>query len=305
MPCTRGVRLKAFGTFPIGRAPVSASPSRYWVGEGGWGTRARVACRAASGRGFGPGPGGESEPEPTALAGIALGDAGAAAWLSAHQGPTKCRRAPGAGVERQRDRARGVRAERCRAGAGARPRRGRAGQDHARQPHRSSRRLAPRLGVDGGDGRLGRTDRPRGARRSRGLRPTAPEIADGVGYLGDRACVGGGWNYGNRAVYGEDLPPYAQTTAAAMLALRPGDGAVFEQGLAALGTLWPKERHGGLSLAMTLAAATAHGDPMRGDVSTAMASLFGESGFLGDTVALAWAAIATGPGLDTLIGGGP
>jgi hypothetical protein len=137
----------------------------------------------------------------------------------------------------------------------------------------------------------------------RALRPATPQIADGVAYLRDRACVDGGWNYGNRSVYGENLPPYAQTTAAAMLALQQEDGQVFEQGLAALRTLWPREHQGALSLSMTLAFARHVGDPMEGDISPALASLFEKTGFLGDTVALAWAAIAMGPGLSILFGG--
>lgn len=264
------------------------------------------ALRAAQHRdgGFGPRPGGESEPEPTALAGVALGDAAAAAWLTAHQGSDgsvgmrlgsvwndsatalAAFALSGAARERALDHVAAAQ--------------GRITPDSPIVPHDGS--LRGWAWTAGTAGWVEPT--ARGVLALRSLRPTAPEIADGVGYLGDRACAGGGWNYGNRAVYGENLPPYAQTTAAAMLALRPSDGAVFEQGLAALGTLWPKERHGGLSLAMTLAVATAHGDPMTAEVSRAMTSLFQESGFLGDTVALAWAAIATGPGLDTLIGGG-
>ncbi|MCI0634931.1 MAG: hypothetical protein L0206_13595 [Actinobacteria bacterium] len=35
--------------------------------------------------------------------------------------------------------------------------------------------------------------------------------------------MGGGWNYDNRTVLDEDLPPYIQTTAFALLALRGAD----------------------------------------------------------------------------------
>jgi hypothetical protein len=38
--------------------------------------------------------------------------------------------------------------------------------------------------------------------------------------LADRACKGGGWNYGNSSVYGKDLLPYVPTTALALLALQ-------------------------------------------------------------------------------------
>ena len=44
--------------------------------------------------------------------------------------------------------------------------------------------------------------------------------------LRDRETVGGGWNYGNRVVLGEDLEPYAQTTAAALVALQRADPAL-------------------------------------------------------------------------------
>ncbi len=45
-------------------------------------------------------------------------------------------------------------------------------------------------------------------------------IREGEGLLLDRVCTGGGWNYGNSWVLGEDLWPYPDTTALALLALR-------------------------------------------------------------------------------------
>jgi hypothetical protein len=42
----------------------------------------------------------------------------------------------------------------------------------------------------------------------------------GVEMLLDRACVGGGWNAGNSAVYGTPLSPHVEATAIALLALR-------------------------------------------------------------------------------------
>jgi hypothetical protein len=38
--------------------------------------------------------------------------------------------------------------------------------------------------------------------------------------LADRACVQGGWNYGNSNMLGQDLRPYVPTTAVALLALQ-------------------------------------------------------------------------------------
>ena len=42
----------------------------------------------------------------------------------------------------------------------------------------------------------------------------------GVEMLLDRACVGGGWNSGNRVVYGVPLRPHIEATAIALLALQ-------------------------------------------------------------------------------------
>jgi hypothetical protein len=57
-----------------------------------------------------------------------------------------------------------------------------------------------------------------------------PRIAVAERMLVDRACHGGGWNYGNSNVYGRELSPYVPTTAIALLALqdRPGAGVVGE-----------------------------------------------------------------------------
>ena len=54
--------------------------------------------------------------------------------------------------------------------------------------------------------------------------PTGSRIEEGERLLVDRVCEGGGWNYGNSRVYDEELWPYPDTTALALLALqdRPG-----------------------------------------------------------------------------------
>ncbi len=50
--------------------------------------------------------------------------------------------------------------------------------------------------------------------------PGASERAlAGERLLWNRMCVGGGWNYGNRRVLGETIPPYPDTTALVLLAL--------------------------------------------------------------------------------------
>jgi hypothetical protein len=58
-------------------------------------------------------------------------------------------------------------------------------------------------------------------RLTRGRDPDALErVRIGEQMLFDRACLGGGWNYGNSNVYGKDLFPYVPTTALALLALQ-------------------------------------------------------------------------------------
>jgi len=47
----------------------------------------------------------------------------------------------------------------------------------------------------------------------------SPRLAEGVGYLQDRRCNGGGWNVGNPVMFSRPLPPRAVPTAWVLLAL--------------------------------------------------------------------------------------
>jgi hypothetical protein len=73
-------------------------------------------------------------------------------------------------------------------------------------------------------------------RLARGPYPDAAErVRVGEQMLTDRACRGGGWNYGNSSVYGKDLLPYVPTTALALLALQDRQAEpVVTRGLEAL-----------------------------------------------------------------------
>jgi len=75
-------------------------------------------------------------------------------------------------------------------------------------------------------------------------------LREGERLLLDRVCAGGGWNYGNSWVLGEELWPYPDTTALALLALRRrrGDPVVVES-IIALKTML--EKHDS-SLALSL-----------------------------------------------------
>ena len=48
----------------------------------------------------------------------------------------------------------------------------------------------------------------------------AARVAEAEALLYDRMCTGGGWNYGNSRVNEEDLSPFADTTALALIALQ-------------------------------------------------------------------------------------
>ena len=125
-----------------------------------------------------------------------------------------------------------------------------------------------------------------------------PELDDGVVVLRDRECVGGGWNYGNRIVLDEELPPFVQTTAIALLALRGlADEPMVGRGLTRLRTLWPEERDGVLSLALSTAALRAYDDPTAADAGRVLERTLAATADV-DTIALAWAAIAGADGLD-------
>ena len=64
---------------------------------------------------------------------------------------------------------------------------------------------------------------------------TVARIQEGESMLLDRSCDGGGWNYGNSRVFDEDLWPYPDTTAIALIALRDlGNRSEISSGLVAL-----------------------------------------------------------------------
>jgi hypothetical protein len=73
--------------------------------------------------------------------------------------------------------------------------------------------------------------------------PAAVRIAEGERMILDRACRGGGWNYGNSRVFNEDLWPYPDTTAMALIALgdRP-DSPEVSAGLSALNRMLETDR---------------------------------------------------------------
>ena len=244
--------------------------------------------------GFGPRPGAASEPEPTALAALALEDDRARSWLTANQ------RADGSYSV---DVGPYVNDSATALGAlalGPGPERDRA-LDHVegtRARHVESSDAIPidpsAVGWAWATGTASWVEpTARALWALRVMRPTSPHIADAVALLRDRECVGGGWNYGNRIVLGEPLPPFAQTTAIALLGLLGLDPELEERGLTTLARLWPVESKGGLTLATTVLAFRAHGRTSEAAAAAgALRSLTNETGLLDDVTALAWAALA-------------
>ena len=248
--------------------------------------------------GFGPRPGLPSEPEPTALATIALDDADGRAWLGDHQVADGS--VPFDAAIVVNDSATAFAAIAFDAGAG----RDRA-LDHLEATQARSVRSTIAIPHDASvhgwawtEETFGWVDpTARAVLALRSFRPGSPAIDDGIGMLRDRETVGGGWNYGNRIVFGGDLWPYAQTTAAAVIALQGADPELEQRGLSTLRRLWRDEREGGLSVAVSTAALRIHGDEDADVSEPVLFELFDRTALMDDVVTLAWAAIATGPSL--------
>ncbi len=79
---------------------------------------------------------------------------------------------------------------------------------------------------------------------------TTARIDEGERMILDRTCPGGGWNYGNSRVLNEDLWPYSDTTALALIALQ--DAPVGEEIEASLEALQRMLEHNQSGLALSL-----------------------------------------------------
>ena len=125
--------------------------------------------------------------------------------------------------------------------------------------------------------------------RTRGV-PMPQSIGErldvGERMLSDRACTGGGWNYGNAQVFDKQLLPHGPTTALALLSMqdRRQVPAVAE-GLAFLGRHATAEQSG-LALALTTICLRVFGQDARTSIEAARAQA-GVSLRLENTVTLA------------------
>ncbi len=304
---TPGRRTATWGSDPGGPIPPHIHRLDWFradtgsVGRNQTSIAARVRAAQNTDGGFGPRAGLPSEPEPTALATIALDDTGGRTWLGSHQISDGSVPIDAAIVVN--DSATAFAAIAFEVGDG----RDRA-LDHVEATQARSVGSTPAIPHDASvhgwawtEETFGWVDpTARAVLALRLLRPDAPAIDDGVGLLRDRETVGGGWNYGNRVVFGGDLWPYAQTTASALIALQGADPELEQRGLSTLRRLWRDEREGGLSLAMSTVALRLHGDADADTSERALLDLFARTAFMDDVVTLAWSAIATGPSLASL-----
>ncbi len=139
-------------------------------------------------------------------------------------------------------------------------------------------------------------------RASLPARRVAERIELGERMILDRECAGGGWNYGNSRVLGEELWPYPDTTALALIALRNRpDSPEVERGLAALDRMLGENRSI-LSLGLAGLAFRAHGRRIAAlgeEVGTGLLTAPGQL----ETRAVAWAALALADGADPLAAG--
>lgn len=98
------------------------------------------------------------------------------------------------------------------------------------------------------------------------LRPALPRSAGrridmGERMIIDRTCRGGGWNYGNSVVLGEELWPYPDTTALALLALQGRASAEVDTGLTRLSRML-EENRSLLAVSLATLCLRAYGRPV-------------------------------------------
>lgn len=120
----------------------------------------------------------------------------------------------------------------------------------------------------------------------------AARVAEGERLLYDRECRGGGWNYGNRAVLGEDLPPYPDSTAIALIALQDQPRERNQPGLRALRELLRTPYASGLALALATICFSLYGEDVE-SWRRRLIEAYRRAGFFGEARTLALALLAT------------
>jgi hypothetical protein len=256
----------------------------------------RLRAAKTSDGGYGSVAGSGPEPEPSAMAALALEDAEAITWLLAVQSAdgsfgtqagsvfsddtplVSLALPPGDALERALDHVEAT-----------------AGANQRGDPG------PPPYGWPWTAGAYGWTEPTAwGVLALRSRRPSATSrISDGLDTLLARECADGGWNYGTPESFGVIEPPFMQTTAVALFATAGIDGALTRRGLAVLRDRWRTEAAGLLTLATTAAVFRHFHDGAAPATSAALERAVADT-HVADTVALAWSALALGPGLASL-----
>lgn len=111
----------------------------------------------------------------------------------------------------------------------------------------------------------------------------------------DRMCEGGGWNYGNAAVYGDPLWPYPDITALALIALQDhkerNDNRVSLRALSKMA----ETTDSGLAIGWTTICLSVYGEDIS-ELRKRLDQKFARTKFLGETKPVALAILASKDG---------
>ena len=118
-------------------------------------------------------------------------------------------------------------------------------------------------------------------------------IREGESMLYDRACEGGGWNYGNTNVYGVNVPPYPEVTAVALLGVQDRRETPTNRSSVEAMRRMLSEVDSGFALSWVIACLAVHGHDTVAE-RRRLAESYARTGFLGATRTLALALIASG-----------
>ena len=116
-------------------------------------------------------------------------------------------------------------------------------------------------------------------------------VEEGEKLLYDRECEDGGWNYGNRAVLGEELHGYPDVTALALLALQDQPAERTAKSRRTLSEMLASDETSGLTLALGSLCFSLYGE----DTSSLQGRLiarYERTRFLGEMRTLAFASLA-------------
>ena len=113
-----------------------------------------------------------------------------------------------------------------------------------------------------------------------------------------RMCKGGGWNYGNARILGEELRPYPLTTANALIALQRSSYAEVPVSIEYLAKAAMTEQSS-LALSMTILALDLYGKKADPRLAENLVKLYRENHFFRNIKTAALAVLA----LDTQMGG--